>query len=61
LPRKFLITDKKAKGLQFTALFTQWNTSPQLEDSVSAFVAPENAKKIDPRPAAAPGSKKTGK
>jgi hypothetical protein len=61
LPRKFLITDKKAKGLQFTALFTKWNTSPQLEDSVFAFVASENAKKIDPRPAAAPGSKKTGK
>ena len=62
LPRKFLINDKKAKGLQFTALFTKWNTSPQLEDSVFTFVPPEKAEKIDLGPAATPsGTKKTKK
>jgi hypothetical protein len=58
LPRKFLITDKKAQGLQFTAVFTKWNTSPQLEDSLFTFVAPEKAEKIDILPAAAPASSK---
>lgn len=58
LPRKFLITDKSAQGLQFTAVFTKWNTSPQLEDSRFTFVAPEKAEKIDILPAAAPASPK---
>jgi hypothetical protein len=58
VPRKFLITDKKAQGLQFTAVFTKWNTSPQLEDSLFTFVAPEKAEKIDILPAAAPVSPK---
>ncbi len=58
LPRKFLITDKKAQGLQFTAVFTKWNTSPQLADSLFTFVAPEKAEKIDILPAAAPASPK---
>jgi len=58
LPRKFLITDKKAGGLQFTAVFTKWNTSPQLEDSLFTFVAPAKAEKIDILPAAAPASPK---
>jgi hypothetical protein len=58
LPRKFLITDKKAQGLQFTAVFTKWNTSPQLEDSLFTFVAPAKAEKIDILPAAAPASPK---
>ncbi len=53
VPRKFLITDKTAQGLQFTAVFTKWNTSPQLEDSLFTFVAPEKAEKIDILPAAA--------
>jgi len=62
LPRKFLITDKKAKGLQFTALFSKWNTSPQLEDALFTFVPPEKAKKIDLRPVTAPaGAKKPKK
>ena len=62
LPRKFLITDKKAKGLQFTALLSQWNTSPQLEDSLFTFVVPAKAEKVDLRPVAAPvGPKKTAK
>jgi hypothetical protein len=56
------ITDKKAKGLQFTALFSQWNTSPQLEDALFTFVAPEKAEKIDLRPVTAPaGAKKPKK
>ena len=58
LPRKFLITDKKAQGLQFTAVFTKWNTSPQLQEGLFTFVAPEKAEKIDILPAAAPASPK---
>ena len=58
VPRKFLITDKTAQGLQFTAVFTKWNTSPQLEESLFTFVAPEKAEKIDILPAAAPASPK---
>jgi hypothetical protein len=62
LPRKFLITDTKAKGLQFTALFSKWNTSPQLADAFFTFVPPEKAEKIDLRPVTAPaGTKKTKK
>jgi hypothetical protein len=53
VPRKFLITDKKAQGLQFTAVFTKWNTSPQFAESLFTFVAPEKAEKIDILPAAA--------
>jgi hypothetical protein len=58
VPRKFLITDKTTQGLQFTAVFTKWNTSPQLEDGLFTFVAPEKAEKIDILPAAAPASPK---
>ena len=58
VPRKFLITDKKAQGLQFTAVFTKWNTSPQLEEGLFTFVAPEKAEKIDILPAAAPATPK---
>ncbi len=58
LPRKFLITDKTVQGLQFTAVFTKWNTSPQLEDGLFTFVAPEKAEKIDILPAAAPAPPK---
>ena len=58
VPRKFLITDKTAQGLQFTAEFTKWNTSPQLEDGLFTFVAPEKAEKIDILPAAAPAPPK---
>jgi hypothetical protein len=58
LPRKFLITDKKAKGLQFTALFSKWNTSPQLEEGLFNFVPPEKAEKIDLPPVTAPAGVK---
>ena len=61
VPRKFLITDRKAKGLQFTALLSPWNTSPQLEDGVFAFVVPAQAEKVAPRPAAAAGRPKKTK
>ena len=53
LPRKFLITDKQAKGLQFTAWLSQWNTAPQLEDGLFVFVVPAKAEKVDLRPVAA--------
>jgi hypothetical protein len=58
VPRKFLITDKTAQGLQFTALFTKWNTSPQFEKGLFTFVAPEKAEKIDILPAPASPKKK---
>ena len=62
LPRKFLITDKKAKGLQVTAWLSQWNTSPQLEESLFTFVVPAKAEQVTLRPVAAPvGPKKTKK
>jgi hypothetical protein len=54
LPRKLIITDKKAHGLQFTALLSKWNTSAPLEDSLFTFVAPEKAEQIKILPAAAP-------
>lgn len=60
VPRKFLITDKTAQGLQFTAVFAKWNTSPQLEDGLFTFVAPEKAEKIDILPAAASAPPKKG-
>jgi hypothetical protein len=61
LPRKFLITDKKAQGLQFTAVFTQWNTSPQFAEGLFTFVAPDKAEKIDILPAAPAAPKKKQK
>jgi hypothetical protein len=58
LPRKFIITDKKAQGLQFTAVFTKWNISPQFAEGLFTFVAPEKAEKIDILPAAPTAPKK---
>jgi hypothetical protein len=58
VPRKFLITDKAAQGLQFTAVFTKWDTSPQLADGLFTFIAPEKAEKIDILPASTPASPK---
>jgi len=60
LPRKFIITDKQAHGLQFTARLSKWNTSPRLKDSLFTFVAPAKAEKIGILPAAAPTPPKTG-
>jgi hypothetical protein len=45
VPRKFLITDKKTQGLQFTAVFSKWNTSPQFAEGLFTFVAPEKAER----------------
>jgi hypothetical protein len=58
VPRKFLITDKKAQGLQFTAVFTKWDTSPHFKEGLFTFVAPEKAEKIDILPATAPAPAK---
>jgi hypothetical protein len=58
VPRKFLITDNTAQGLQFTAVFTKWNTLPQLEEGLFTFIAPEKAEKIDILPAAVPSAPK---
>lgn len=60
LPRKFIITDKQAHGLQFTAMLSKWNTSPRLTDSLFTFVAPPKAEKIGILPAAAPAPPRTG-
>jgi len=47
LPRKFLITSKWITGSpQFTAVFTDWNTSAILEDSLFEFSAPPQAEEI---------------
>jgi hypothetical protein len=61
VPRKFLITDKKAQGLQFTAVLSKWNTTPQFQEGLFTFVAPEKAEKIDILPAAAPAPPKQGR
>jgi len=58
VPRKILITDKTAQGLQFTVMFTKWDTSARLEEGLFIFVAPAEAEKIDILPAAAPASAK---
>jgi hypothetical protein len=54
LPRKLVITDNQAHGLQFTALLSKWDTSAPLEDSLFSFVPPEKAEKIGILPAVAP-------
>lgn len=48
LPRKFIITEKRVGGApQFTARLSDWNVSPQLQDSVFTFVAPKGVEKIE--------------
>ncbi len=48
LPRKIIITEKWVTGSpQFTALLTDWDVSPKLEDSLFTFVPPDNAEKIE--------------
>jgi hypothetical protein len=54
LPRKLIITDNKAHGLQFTARLSKWNTSAPLEDSLFTFAAPAKAERIGILPAVAP-------
>ncbi len=65
LPRKLIITEKWVTGSpQFTALLTDWNLSPQLQDSLFTFVAPDKAQKIEfvpVTPSTPPGSEERGK
>ncbi len=47
-PRKFVITSRFVAGApQFTALFSKWNASAQLQDSMFVFVPPKGAKNIE--------------
>ena len=47
LPRKHLITSKWIAGApQFTALFSDWNTSAQLDDALFEFAPPPEAEEI---------------
>jgi hypothetical protein len=52
LPRKLVISEKWVTGgPQFTALFSNWNFSPRLKDSMFIFKPPEKARKIKFLPA----------
>lgn len=47
LPRKYLITSKWIAGApQFTAVFSDWNTSAKLEDALFTFSPPPGVEKI---------------
>jgi hypothetical protein len=47
LPLRAVLTYKNAEGQpQFRAQFTDWNLSPEIQDSQFAFVPPEEARKI---------------
>ncbi len=60
LPRKYLITSKWITGApQFTAVFSDWDTSAQLDDALFTFSPPPEAKEIGFIPlrgATAPGT-----
>jgi hypothetical protein len=48
LPRKYVITSKWIAGApQFTTVFSDWNTSAQLNDSLFAFSPPPEAEEIE--------------
>jgi len=48
VPRKLVITYKQAEMVpQYTAVFSDWNFSPHLPESVFTFVEPINAKEIN--------------
>jgi hypothetical protein len=48
LPRKIIITSKMVAGApQFTALFSDWNLSAKLPDSLFAFEKPAGAERIN--------------
>ena len=69
LPRKVVLTHKNLPGSpQWTAYLSDWNFSPQLNDTLFAFTPPQGAEKIKfvPVPAgqapkAKPEKKKGGK
>ena len=47
LLRKILITYKQEPGApQWSAVFTKWNTSPELKDSLFEFTPPQGARQI---------------
>ncbi len=68
LPRKAVMTNKKSPGSpEWTAYFSDWNFSPQLNDNLFAFTPPPGAEKIKFVPVQAgkapktkPGKKKKG-
>jgi hypothetical protein len=68
LPRKAVLTHKNLpESPQWTAYLSDWNFSPQLQDNLFAFTAPEGAEKIKFVPVQAgqglkpaPGKKKKG-
>ena len=48
VPRKLVITYKQAEMVpQYTAVFSDWDFSPHLPESVFTFVVPVNAKEIN--------------
>lgn len=48
LPRKFMITSKWVTGApRFVGLITDWDLSPELQDSLFTFAVPEGARMID--------------
>ncbi len=52
LPRKFVSTEKRVTGApQFTALLTNWNLDPSLDDKTFRFKKPEGVVQIDFLPA----------
>ena len=68
LPRKLLVTQKRLlSSPQWTACLSDWNLSPQLPDSLFAFVPPAGSHQIKflppseaPAPKTKPRSKKKG-
>ncbi|NJL82766.1 MAG: DUF2092 domain-containing protein [Chloroflexaceae bacterium] len=62
VPRKLVITDKaEAEKLQFAAVLSNWNSSPQLADSTFTAVLPSQAQRVTLPPIAAPVSPKSFK
>jgi hypothetical protein len=61
LPRKYLITSKWIAGApQFTAVFSDWNTSAQLDDALFTFSPPPKAEEIGFIPLRAGSESRTG-
>jgi hypothetical protein len=61
LPRKYVITSKWVTGApQFSASFTDWNTSAQLEDAMFQFSPPAGAAEIGFIPLRGAGAAGTG-
>ncbi len=56
LPCKLVVTamDGENKGLQFSALFSQWNTAPVFADGTFSFRPPAGAERVEIAPAELP-------